>query len=789
MSRSLTPSIVDAKPAEATSAGSAQPKPAASLTLRISVRGLCDFTARRGDLDRRVHASPHARQGIAAHRIVAQRRSPEHEIELPLEFQHGPLRLVGRADIFDPIAGELEEVKSGFGSPGRRSQAAQALQRAQLRSYGAMLCAARGLQTIRLTLVHFDLLNDTEHRDSEDCSAAELLAELRSRCEALSDWAHREIGHRALRDATLGGLEWPFSAFRAGQRELAGAVWRACREGSMLRVQAPTGIGKTLGTIFPALRAMPDTGTDRLIFLSARGTGRQTTIAALRPLASRLARPTPLRMLELVGRERACEHPDRECHGESCPLARGFFDRLPAARTQAADEPLLDQARLREIALEHQVCPYYLGTEMTVWSDLIIADYNHWFDRHALLHALSREQQWSVSLLIDEAHHLVERARTMYSPELSVGSFVALRRDGSSGVPASMIDPVIDQWDLLAAEAGIGAERTWTRLERPPGRWLRALNRFNRAIARCLEEGTPALGPSALGLYFRSLEFATLAEAFDEHSLCELSLDANQPEPDSNGLRLALHNVVPAPFVCERIAEARSLVMFSATLNPEDFDQAMLGWQRTHRTVLLESPFNPDHLQVRTVPLSTRLERRAQSAVPIAALIAREFAAEPGCYIAFFSSFDYLEQVTEALRSQFPQLPLRPQARQMNERERERFIAGFDPRHPSVALAVLGGVFAEGMDLPGRRLIGAFIVTMGMPQATPLTTAIAERLEQLFGRGFDYTYLYPGLRKVIQAAGRVIRDVDDRGRVFLIDERWRRARYRSLLPAAWGLSP
>jgi DNA excision repair protein ERCC-2 len=789
MSQSLTPSISDAKPTEPDpdrAEGSVgEPSPG----LRISVRGLCEFTARRGDLDRRAHASPHARQGIAAHRLVAQRRSPEHEVELPLQFLHGPLRVVGRADIFDPVAGELEEVKSGFGSPGRRSQAARALHRAQLRSYGAMLCAARGLETIRLTLVHFDLLNDTEHRDSEDCSAAELLAELRSRCEAFSDWAHSEIEHRALRDEALRRLEWPFDGFRAGQRELAAAVWRACRDGRMLRAQAPTGIGKTLGTIFPALRAMPDAGTDRLIFLSARGTGRQTTVAALRPLARRFARPTPLRMLELVARERACEHPDRECHGESCPLARGFFDRLPAARIEAARQALLDQARLREIALDHQICPYYLGSEMAAWSDLIVADYNHWFDRHALLYALALERQWSVSLLVDEAHHLVERTRAMYSPSLSLAAFIAVRRDGSSGLAASAIDPVIDQWDLLLAEAGVGTERPWVRLERLPGRWLRALHRFNRAVARCLEEGTPALGPAALALYFRSLEFATLAEAFDEHSLCELSLDSVSPESESTELRIGLRNVVPASFVRERIAEARSLAMFSATLNPEDFDQAMLGWQREHRTVLLESPFDPDHLQVRTVPLSTRLDRRAHSAAPIAALIAREFAAEPGCYIAFFSSFDYLEQVAEALRGRDPDLPLRLQTRQMHERERERFMAGFDPERPSVALAVLGGVFAEGMDLPGRRLIGAFIVTMGMPQATPLTEAIAERLEHLFGRGFDYTYLYPGLRKVIQAAGRVIRDVEDRGRVFLIDDRWQRPRYRALLPAAWRLGP
>ncbi len=791
MPPSLPPPTADAKPLAGDSASTLSPPADPSTpSLRVSVRALCEFTARQGDLDRRVHASPHARQGIAAHRVVAQRRPPEHQIELPLEFHHGVLHLVGRADLFDPVSVEIEEVKSGFGEPGRRTYASRALQRAQLRCYGAMLCAARGYARIRLTLVHFDLLSDNEYRDSEDCEASELLTELRCRCEAFTHWAHQELAHRERRRATLSVLAWPFGEFRTGQRELAVAVWQTCRQAQMLRIQAPTGIGKTLGTIFPALRALPGTSTDRLIFLSARGTGRQTAVAALRLLAGQMPhRPAPLRMLELVARERACEYPDRECHGDSCPLARGFFDRLALARQQACAEPLLDQARLREIALEHQICPYFLGTEMAAWSDLIVADYNHWFDRHALLSALTREHQWSVSLLIDEAHHLVDRTRAMYSPSLSVASFVAVRGNDPGALPAALVDPVIDQWDLLRTESGLAADRSWAHLERLPGRWLRSLGRFNRALTRRLEEGTPTLGPAALSLYFRCLEFATVAESFGEHSLCELAVDPEGRERDGDELTLKLHNVVPAPFVRERIAQARAVVMFSATLNPEDFDQSMLGWERECRTMLLESPFDPSHLQVRVVPLSTRLEHRENSAGPIAALIARQYRADPGCYIAFFSSFDYLERVADALSNHHPDLPLRRQARQMTEREREAFIAGFEPSRPSVALAVLGGVFAEGMDLPGKRLIGAFVVTMGMPQATPLTEAIAERLERLFGRGFDYTYLYPGVRKVIQAAGRVIRDADDRGCVVLVDDRWRRPRYRSLLPATWGLSP
>jgi Rad3-related DNA helicase len=759
---------------------------------RVSVRALCEFTGRSGDLDRRFAASPSARQGIAGHQFVARRRGPGHEIEVPLEYRHGPVHVVGRADIYDPASNELEEVKTCLGPPRSRSNANRSQHRAQLHAYGAMLCASRGLPGIRLTLIHFDLLSETEHRESEDCDARSLLAQLDSRCGTFAQWARQEMIHRAERDRHLSALAWPLGAFRLGQRDLAAAVYQTVQAGALLRAQAPTGIGKTLGVLYPALRAAPVTRTDRIYYLTAKGTGRQNAVAAMRKLID----PTPpgstaLRVLELVARERACEHPDRACHGDSCPLARGFHDRLPGAREAAVAAELLDRETIRSIALHHGICPYYLAIEILPYVDLVIGDCNYWFDRHALLSGLAREHQWRVTLLIDEAHHLVERSRAMYSDTLSRQSFIAARR------PGLPIDRVIDQWDGLERATGIGGSRSSLTLKEPPRGLLRTLNRLTRQIGVQLEEGAE-ISADLLQLYFRCLSFAALAEQFSEHSLFELSLGEREDAPgvkqarerDAGApadLRISLHNVIPAPFVRERIEAARSVVMFSATLHPETFDHAMLGWSRPHRNLALASPFDPSRLKVRTIALSTRLGERRKSASAIAAVIARQYQGEPGCYIAFFSSFDHLALIESVLGTDFPEVPLRSQRRAMTEADRIRFIDGFDPERPSVSLAVMGGVFAEGMDLPGARLIGAFIVTLGMPQVNPRNEAFSERMEQLFGRGFEFTYLYPGLCKVIQAAGRVIRDIEDRGTVLLIDDRWRQPRYRALLPADWGL--
>ena len=260
----------------------------------------------------------------------------------------------------------------------------------------------------------------------ETQSADALRAHFDDQCERFIAWAAQELQHRAARDAALTALAFPHASFRPGQRELAEAVYRAAVAQRCLMAQAPTGIGKTVGTLFPLLKAWPGQQLDKIFFLTAKSAGRQLALDAL-DVRSRAA--TPLRVLELVARDKACEHPDRACHGESCPLARGFYDRLPAARAAALDAARLDQGRAsRRSRCAHEVCPYYLSQEMSRWSDVIVGDYNYYFDTSAMLFALAEANRWRVSVLVDEAHNLVERARGMYSATLDQAAFDAMRR-------------------------------------------------------------------------------------------------------------------------------------------------------------------------------------------------------------------------------------------------------------------------------------------------------------------------------------------------------------------------
>jgi DNA excision repair protein ERCC-2 len=313
--------------------------------------------AKRGDLDRRFTPSATALEGRMGENTVAQRRGQDYETQIVLETTVGPLRVKGRADGHDPRRRCLEEIKTIRGHPKDIPRNRQMLHWAQLQTYGALFCRARKLTETALALVYFDVESQNEIGLREVRGADELEQILAERCEAFMAWARQEAAHRAVRDAALKALAFPRASFRSGQRDLAKAVYRTAAQGHALLAQAPTGIGKTVGTLFPLLRAMPLHGIDKIAYLTCKGTGRLAALEALTDLHEGMPGPS-LRVVAMVPKDEACEHPDKACHGEACPLARGFYDRLPAARQEAVVQGWLDAAAQRRIALQHGICPY-----------------------------------------------------------------------------------------------------------------------------------------------------------------------------------------------------------------------------------------------------------------------------------------------------------------------------------------------------------------------------------------------------------------------------------------------
>jgi DNA excision repair protein ERCC-2 len=753
------------------------------MTYVVAVRTLCEFTAKAGDLDLRFTPAPTALEGMAGHATVASRRPDGYETEIALTGTYGELTVRGRADGYHPERNRLEEIKTYRGELDAMPGNHRALHWAQARMYGHLLCRARGLGQVEVALVYFDIATQKETVLTEQYDAPSLEAFFDMQCERFLGWARQESEHRAARNAGLAALKFPHSAFRQGQRELAVAVYRAARDGRNLMAQAPTGIGKTLATLFPMLKACGEGRVERVFFLTAKTPGRALALDALATLhAGAGPDALALRTLELVARDKACEHRDKACHGESCPLARGFYDRLHAARSAALAGERLDRQSVRAVALAHEVCPYYLAQELARWSDVVVGDYNYFYDSSALLYALTRQNEWRVAVLVDEAHNLLDRARKMYSAALDQAALRVAMKSAPDGLKKPL-QRLQREWNALNREQTAGYQVH----AQIPAKLLSAAQGLASAVTDQMAEQPLSIDETVLRVFFDVSQFVSLAEKFGAHSIFDVTLDARGGDANAKrGSVLCVRNVVPAPFLAVRHAAACATVLFSGTLQPARFYRDTLGFAEDTPWLEVEGPFRAEQLAVRVAAhVSTRWRDREHSLAPIAELIAQQYALRPGNYLGFLSSFEYLTRVEALLRERYPALPLWAQQPGMDEAARDAFLARFRETTGGIGLAVLGGAFSEGVDLVGDRLIGAFIATLGLPQMNEVNEQMRRTMEARFGAGYDYVYLYPGLQKVVQAAGRVIRTESDTGVVHLIDDRYLRGEVRRLLPRWW----
>ncbi|MFD1712795.1 ATP-dependent DNA helicase [Ottowia sp. GY511] len=751
--------------------------------MKISVKALCAFGARSGDLDHRFTPAPTALDGVRGHQIIAARRDADHASEVALTGHYGDLIIRGRADGVGLSPPCVEEVKTHRGPIQQIPPNQTSMHWAQAKVYAHLLCSQHVLSAADVRLLYFDPFRDRETPLTQHCSADNLRREFEALCARFMNWAKQEAAHRTALLQALHELSFPY-AMRAGQRELARQVFMAARRRMVLLAQAPTGIGKTLGTLFPMLKAMAEEHVDRIFYLTQKTTGRALALDALDRLKSNQP-GLPLRVVELVARETACVHPESACHGESCPRAKGFYDRLPAARQQAVQQArtvTLRGSAVAHIAEIHNICPYYLTQELVRWADVVVADVNHWFDSSAVLYALTQSEDWRVGLLVDEAHNLVDRARGMYSASLSSRDLQAFRGQVPPPLKAA-VTRLRQRWNVLQERHSIG----FTEIE-PDACFSEALQQFTSRVTDYLAEHADQVSQAVFDLYFPALQLTRLAETFGDHSLCYINRQGGALTKVATG-ELAIRNVVPAPYTTPRLAAAATVVLFSATLQPQAYYADLLGLPSNHVWLDVPSPFDPQQLHIRLVSVSTRWGDRANSVEPITEVIARQYDERQGNYLAFFSSFHYLGQVVEHLRRMRPDLPIWVQEPGMTEAARRAFIDRFEPQGRGVGFGVLGGAFAEAMDLPGSRLIGAFIATLGLPPAEPLQQAMQGRIDARWpGRGYDYMSLVPGVRKVVQAAGRVIRGEFDEGVLYLIDDRFKSVAARGLLPAWWRTS-
>ncbi len=748
----------------------------------VAIKTLVEFAAKTGSLDRRFTPAPTGQEGIEGHKKVTSTRGEGYQTEMSLSISYNGITFRGRADGYDPAAHCIEEIKTFYGDVDRIPENHRALHWAQARCYGWMYCALHGCDQVNLALIYFELATETEFLLEENWKASELQEYFELLAEKYCTWQTQLNQRRHQLQQWLEQLQFPYGEMHASQRVMAEAVYKAAATGRVVLAEAPTGTGKTLAALFPALKSIPRTPVDKIFYLTAKTTGKQLALENIQLITSDAA--APLRTLELTAQEKACLEPEKKCRGDSCPYALDFYSKLEAARQAAFATPMLNKQALNKLADQFEICPFYLSMEMSRWVDVVVADVNYYFDGTPLLLGLTNQFEWNPYLLVDESHNLIERGRSMYSAELNRAELLAAKKVAPAALKTPL-EKINKAWLSLLKKLPQVTD-DFVRIETLPEKFGQALVEFTNSYSEFLQQNPEhsIQESSAQEFFFAALNYQRIGDILDEDFCIDMQAIGSKAEI------ITLRNLIPAQQLAARLSFAHSACFFSATLHPSHYYQTLLGLPEDTVHIKVSSPFGAHQLKVKIAHhLSTRYKDRQTAIAPVCEIIQQQLHEEPGNALVFFSSYEFLQQAEQQLRKRLAQqdIQLIVQSRRMSEQERENFIEQFNQHNNLLGLAVLGGAFSEGVDLSGDALKGAFIATLGLPQVNPINEYLRGALQEQFGQGYDFTYTYPGIQKVIQAAGRVIRNQTDSGYLWLLDQRFGQSQIKALLPDWWNV--
>ena len=737
--------------------------------IRMSVRAVVETTLHESDLSPASSSAARMQEGAIAHRArqgSAMEKNYRKEVALSADYEGKALLLhvTGRADgIYQDTDGltVIEEIKLGA-----ESQMLIPAHRAQAAMYGHMLAHQEALEALRLRVLYVDVSARELAAYEETRTAAELKTEFDSLCEAAAAWEEKKLMRRIVRDQSLSHLDFPFGSYREGQRKFAANVYIALREKKRLFAQAPTGIGKTMAALYPALRAIGESKCQRAVFLAARTTGRRSAMDAMALLQSRGA---DAMTAEITAKDKICPMPRRDCRPENCPYAKGFYDRLPAALEEGMTLRMLDRDQLALLAGKHRICPFELSLELAMLSDMVVCDYNYVFDPLVAMDRLL-QNAGGACLLVDEAHQLAPRVRDAYSAEVSLDVLRELRREAGKtlGRKGGLYRALTSAIRAMK-EAAVQAD--FDRLKTPPEPLYKSMERVREAAGEQLAMGAGQIAADSFslanGYLFAANRFderyALLTSGGEKHAKIELALLSAADE------------------ILSATKAARGVVYFSATLAPFDAAKKMLGSEEGDACLLLPSPFDPAQLQARIEPIDIRYQSREKTAPQVAEAIHTHILTHGGNTIVFFPSYAYMARIGEILLGIESMPDFEREARGMTEEEKNAILRKFDAPKRMILLAVLGGAFSEGVDLPGDKLKNVIIVSTGLPQPDDKIRAMQAYYDAIGEDGFYLCMTLPGMIRVIQAAGRLIRTHSDTGTLLLIDSRYRYAGIRKLM--------
>ena len=752
--------------------------------IKISIRNLVEFIMRHGSIDNRYTSSIKAIEGIRGHQRVQKSYGDNYTAEVPLKYtltyEDLEIMVEGRADgiLIEDEKTIIDEIKTTTKDLLLIDENTNPLHWAQAKCYGYIYSMQNELDNIDIQITYYNI--DTKStrilRQSYTLKELEefffwLIDEYKSWAQLESDWVNK-------RNESIKKLKFPFENYRPGQRELAVRVYKSITDSKKCFAQAPTGTGKTISTLFPAIKAMGEDKTSKIFYLTAKTITRevaQNTISLMRK------KDLNLKAVTITAKEKICKMDEVNCNPEYCPYANGYFDRINnSLKDILAKYNDYSKDNIEKISEEYMLCPFELSLDLTNLSDVIICDYNYVFDPRVYLKRFFDTKTTDYTFLIDEAHNLVDRAREMYSATLNEEKFVKVKKliskkdkritrvikEIQSYFEDKLEDlTTLDENDLVESEAPLELCEILSSFIKFVDEYLARTNEENEEL---------------MDLYFDVYSFLSISDFYDKNYTTIYT-------KTFNGMTIKIYCVNPQKVIEEKMKKAKSNIIFSATLIPMDYFMKMYSYDEEDFIINLKSPFDvKNRLLMIGDNVATTYNKRFETSEDIASYIANCVQAKKGNYMVFFPSYKYMDLVFDKMKENYPNINTSIQESNMSEEEKEEFLSMFDEdnKETHVGFCVLGGHFSEGIDLTNDKLIGVIIVGVGMPQIGIERDIIKDHMKDS-NKGFDYAYVYPGMIKVLQAAGRCIRTDNDKGVILLLDNRYSQRRYQSLFPYEW----
>ncbi|MBN1648382.1 MAG: ATP-dependent DNA helicase [Spirochaetales bacterium] len=769
----------------------AEGKEKSKRTQKINIRFLVEEVFKGGSLAAMAPDFVSAVEGTRIHRKYQQRDIAGYEAEVQLEqvfsAEYIDLLVSGKADgIYTSSDGtaHIEEIKTLSDLTAIDQGGGISVHWAQLKMYGWFYCLQNGSDSLVLDLIYYRRTDGQERIFSTDITLEELEAQCRPWVDQILAWQNRIEEKRVRVAGQLCAMPFPFADFRPGQRDFSKTVYRGIRDGKAVFLQAATGTGKTMAAIFPAVRALGEGLCDKVFFLTAKNSGANAAENALIRINGQGA---GLSWISITAKARICFMLDEDngedrppCDPERCPYARGYFDRIDAALEELFAEQAFTRDKIGELARRHMVCPFEYSLDLSVFCDVVIGDCNYAFDYGASLKRFFRQGKVPYVLLIDEAHNLVDRARSMFSCTVDKQEILKLRR-ACADSEKKLADRLNSFLLGLRKQHGQWMEQAFPDY---PEKLDRQVNTLLDRFDRLMQNGR-RLSNATADLYWYMINVKLVLEQYDDSYRTIIKTGKTNVE-------IALLCIDPSRQIEAVLKNQQASVFFSATLQPFEYYVALLAPAR--ETVCSESAawFPPENvLHIINNRVSTRWKMREAHLLHYRDIADRFVRNVRGNMIIFSPSFSFQEELLGQLADEKNGETVYPanflvQQRKMNLEQKQAFLEALsDPAGNITGFCVIGGSFAESIDLPGERLVGVVIFGVGLPQVNVYTRTVKEYFDTHSADGYLYAYVYPGISKVLQAAGRVIRSDDDRGFIYLVDDRYGSGLYRELLPGSW----